>query len=53
MFDYDRFSRNDVVGEVRVKMSGLDITSSLEIWGDITKHKKVILIILTLSKYFL
>ncbi|XP_054269424.1 synaptotagmin-5 isoform X1 [Macrosteles quadrilineatus] len=40
VFDYDRFSRNDVVGEVRVNMLDLDVTSSVEVWGDITKHKK-------------
>lgn len=41
VFDYDRFSRNDVVGEMRVNMMDLDITSSIEIWGEITKNKKV------------
>uniref|UniRef100_A0A1B6D1G6 C2 domain-containing protein n=2 Tax=Clastoptera arizonana TaxID=38151 RepID=A0A1B6D1G6_9HEMI len=40
VFDYDRFSRNDVIGEVRVNMCDVDVTSSIEIWGDITKHKK-------------
>lgn len=43
VFDYDRFSRNDVVGEMRVNMMDLDITSSIEIWGEITKNKKVCL----------
>ncbi|XP_068082352.1 synaptotagmin-5 [Anabrus simplex] len=40
VFDYDRFSRNDVVGEVRMCMSEFDVTSSVEIWGEITKNKK-------------
>lgn len=40
VFDYDRFSRNDVIGEVRMKMDEFDITSSLEVWGEITKNKK-------------
>ncbi|XP_075213677.1 synaptotagmin beta [Lycorma delicatula] len=40
VFDYDRFSRNNVVGEVRINMCELDITNSVEIWSDITKHKK-------------
>jgi hypothetical protein len=41
VFDFDRFSRNDVVGEVRVGMDELDLSSSLEIWGEITRNKKV------------
>ncbi|XP_047112001.1 synaptotagmin-5, partial [Schistocerca piceifrons] len=40
VFDYDRFSRNDVIGEVRMSMEDLDVTSSVEVWGEISKHKK-------------
>ncbi|KAK7867767.1 hypothetical protein R5R35_002266 [Gryllus longicercus] len=40
VFDYDRFSRNDVIGEVRMTMDEFDVTSSIEIWGEITKNKK-------------
>lgn len=40
MFDYDRFSRNDVIGEVRMSMDEFDVTSSIEVWGEITKNKK-------------
>ncbi|KAI4463434.1 synaptotagmin [Holotrichia oblita] len=40
VFDYDRFSRNDVVGEVRMSMDEFDVTSSIEVWGEITKNKK-------------
>jgi len=41
VFDFDRFSRNDVIGEVRVRIDELDLSSSLEIWGEITRNKKV------------
>lgn len=40
VFDYDRFSRNDVIGEVRMTMDEFDVTSSIEVWGEITKNKK-------------
>ncbi|KAF4524532.1 hypothetical protein B566_EDAN002805 [Ephemera danica] len=41
VFDYDRFSRNDVVGEVRIRIEELDLSSSLEVWGEITRNKKL------------
>ncbi|XP_065350081.1 synaptotagmin-5 isoform X2 [Cloeon dipterum] len=40
VFDFDRFSRNDVIGEVRIRIDELDLSSSLEIWGEITRNKK-------------
>ncbi|RZF44926.1 hypothetical protein LSTR_LSTR013116 [Laodelphax striatellus] len=40
VFDYDRYSRNNVVGEVQIHMYELDVTSSVEVWSEITKHKK-------------
>ncbi|CAG9860369.1 unnamed protein product [Phyllotreta striolata] len=40
VFDYDRFSRNDVIGEVSMVMSEFDVANSVEIWGEITKNKK-------------
>lgn len=43
VFDYDRFSRNDVVGSVRVAMEQLEFvssTSSIEVWGEIAREKK-------------
>ncbi|EEB18238.1 synaptotagmin-6, putative [Pediculus humanus corporis] len=40
IFDYDRFSRNDVIGEVKIPMMDIEVISSIEIWGEITKGKK-------------
>ncbi|XP_033214008.1 synaptotagmin-6, partial [Belonocnema kinseyi] len=43
VFDYDRFSRNDVVGSVKVAMDQLELVSSLssvEVWGEIAGEKK-------------
>ncbi|KAL0111392.1 hypothetical protein PUN28_012940 [Cardiocondyla obscurior] len=43
VFDYDRFSRNDVVGSVRVAMESLELvssTSSVEVWGEIARERK-------------
>lgn len=41
VFDYDRFSRNDVTGEVRVDMREVDITSEIEVWSEIYKGARV------------
>ncbi|XP_013784990.1 synaptotagmin-6-like [Limulus polyphemus] len=41
VFDYDRFSRNDVTGEVRVQMSNVDVTTDVEVWSDIIKMEQV------------
>ncbi|XP_029849413.1 synaptotagmin-5 [Ixodes scapularis] len=41
VFDYDRFSRNDVTGEVRVQLSDVDVTTETEVWCDIEKVEKV------------
>ncbi|XP_046489341.1 synaptotagmin-5 isoform X1 [Neodiprion pinetum] len=43
VFDYDRYSRNDVIGSVRVMMDRLELvssTSSVEIWGEIARERK-------------
>lgn len=41
VFDYDRFSRNDVIGEVSMSMEDFDVSGgTLEVWGEITKNKK-------------
>jgi hypothetical protein len=49
VFDYDRFSCNDVVGEVCVNMNEFDVGSSMEVWGEITKIKKVLLLMFMCS----
>lgn len=41
VYDFDKFSREDVTGEVKVEMNKVDVTSELEVWSDIQKHKKV------------
>ncbi|XP_070169698.1 synaptotagmin-5 isoform X2 [Polyergus mexicanus] len=43
VFDYDRFSRNDVVGSLRVAMDSLELvssTSSVEVFGEIARERK-------------
>lgn len=40
VFDYDRFSRNDVIGEVRMTIEDYDVTSSVEVWAELRKAKK-------------
>ncbi|GAB6028644.1 hypothetical protein CHUAL_004476 [Chamberlinius hualienensis] len=40
VFDFDKYSRNDVVGEILLHMSDVDVTSDLEVWSEIKKNKK-------------
>ncbi|XP_076332292.1 synaptotagmin-1-like [Tachypleus tridentatus] len=41
IFDYDRFSRNGITGEVKVQMCNFDVTTDVEVWSDITKMEQV------------
>ena len=36
IFDFDRFSRHDQIGEVKVKLSQIDLGSVVEEWRDLT-----------------
>lgn len=38
--DYDRYSHNDIIGELRIQVDELDLSKSLEIWGDVIRTKK-------------
>ncbi|RLU24506.1 hypothetical protein DMN91_002595 [Ooceraea biroi] len=43
VFDYDRFSRNDVVGSVKMAMDKVQLvssTSSVEVWSEIERDRK-------------
>ncbi|XP_015178661.1 PREDICTED: synaptotagmin-6 [Polistes dominula] len=43
VFDYDRFSRNDIVGSVRVAIDSLELpptSSAIEVWGEIERERK-------------
>lgn len=40
VLDYDRYSHNDVIGELRIRMSELELSKSTEIWGDSIRVKK-------------
>ncbi|XP_073997214.1 synaptotagmin beta isoform X2 [Rhodnius prolixus] len=40
VFDYDRYSRNDIIGQLRIDLAEIDTTSTVEIWGDISKIRK-------------
>lgn len=40
MLDYDRYSHNDVIGELRIQIDDLDLSKSIEIWGDVIRTKK-------------
>ena len=36
IFDFDRFSRHDQIGEVKVKLSQIDLGGVVEEWRDLT-----------------
>ncbi|XP_037821747.1 synaptotagmin-C [Lucilia sericata] len=40
VLDYDRYSHNDIIGEVRISIDELDLSKSVEIWGDLLRTKK-------------
>ncbi|XP_048517531.1 synaptotagmin-6 isoform X2 [Dendroctonus ponderosae] len=40
VFDYDKFSRNDIIGEVTMQLADYDCTQSIEVWAEISKNKK-------------
>ncbi|KAG4070326.1 hypothetical protein HA402_006468 [Bradysia odoriphaga] len=40
VLDYDRYSHNDIIGEVRIGIDELDLSKSVEIWGDLIRMKK-------------
>ena len=35
IYDFDRFSRHDIIGEVKVKLSQVDLGSVVEEWRDL------------------
>ncbi|XP_077296894.1 synaptotagmin beta [Arctopsyche grandis] len=40
VYDYDRYSRNEVTGEVRVALEGLSVAGGVEVWGEISRQKR-------------
>lgn len=37
VFDYDKFSRHEAIGEVTVDMNRIDVSTSVEMWCDLQK----------------
>lgn len=40
VLDYDRYSHNDIIGELKIQIYDLDLSKSVEIWGDLVRTKK-------------
>lgn len=40
VLDCDRYSHNDVMGEVRINIDDMDLSKSVEIWADMLRTKK-------------
>lgn len=41
VFDYDKFSRHKLVGEVRIDLSKVETSNSVEMWCDVQKQNPV------------
>ncbi|XP_013383094.1 synaptotagmin-6-like [Lingula anatina] len=41
VYDYDKFSRNDIIGEVSVHLDSIDVSTSVEVWCDIERYSEV------------
>ena len=41
VYDYDKFSRHKLVGEVRIDLAKVETSNSVEMWCDIQKQKLV------------
>jgi Ca2+-dependent lipid-binding protein len=44
IYNYDKFSRHDVIGSVSLDLGQVDVSTSLEIWSDVQKHEQVSLL---------
>lgn len=40
MYDFDRFSKHDAIGVVKIPMSSVDFSQSLQEWRDLQKAEK-------------
>lgn len=40
VYDFDRFSKHDAIGAVKIPMSSVDFSQSLQEWRDLQKAEK-------------
>lgn len=40
VYDFDRFSKHDVIGEVKIPMNTLDLAQPIEQWRDLDSAEK-------------
>lgn len=40
VYDFDRFSKHDAIGAVKIPMSSVDFSQSLQEWKDLQKAEK-------------
>ena len=41
IYDFDKFSRNDVIGTVNFNFSEVDVSTTVELWWDIQRQQRV------------
>lgn len=40
VFDFDRFSKHDIIGEIRIPMNSVDLCQPLRQWRDLESGEK-------------
>ena len=40
MFDFDRFSKHDIIGEIKIPMNSVDLGQPLQTWRDVESGEK-------------
>ena len=41
VFDFDKFSRHDAIGDVEIKIADVDVSRELDVWSDLEDPSKV------------
>ena len=41
VFDFDKFSRHDAIGDVEIKIVDVDVSRELDVWSDLESPIKV------------
>lgn len=40
VFDFDRFSKHDMIGEIKIPMNSIDLGQPMQLWRDLESGEK-------------
>lgn len=40
VFDFDRFSKHDMIGEIKIPMNSIDLGQPMQVWRDLESGEK-------------